>query len=60
VEELKIMGIPVKEDAELKRLKQAISDHDQANRYNGRLVAELLMHMGLIHKTPESMQRWGR
>ena len=54
------MGIPVKEDAELKRLKQAISDHDQVHPYNGRLVAELLMHMGLIHKTPESMRRWGR
>lgn len=45
---------------ELARLKQAISDHDQAHQYNGRLVAELLAHMGLIHKTPESMRRWGR
>jgi hypothetical protein len=47
-------------DSELARIKQAISDHDQAHRYNGGLVAELLVHLGLIHSTPESRRRWSQ
>ena len=47
-------------DKELKRLKQAISDADQAHRYDGNLVADLLVHMGLIHPAPGSARRWGK
>jgi hypothetical protein len=45
---------------ELERIKQAISNSDQMHRYDGELVAELLAHMGLIHKSPESARRWRR
>jgi hypothetical protein len=47
-------------DTDLARIKQAISDHDQARQYNGALVVELLVHLGLIHSTPESTRRWNR
>ena len=47
-------------DAELARIKQAISDRDQAHQFDGGLVAELLVCLGLIHSTPESKRRWSQ
>ena len=46
-------------DAELARLTQAISDSNAARQYNGDLVAELLVHLGCIHRVPTEMARWG-
>jgi len=45
---------------EIERLKKAISLADQCHQYNGNLVANLLAEMGLIHKSRQSMARWGR
>ena len=47
-------------EKELIRIKQAISDHDQAHEYNGQLVSELLVCLGLIHSHPASVKRWSR